>query len=182
MAALAGTLWLAWAGTEGAARAQQTTDPTAVWARLLGALNAGDANAAAALFAPDALFEQAGSACATPCTGREAIMQQLQAIVSSRPSLSTLPGVSISDNVVNGRLQVQSDATTMVESFSMAALGDQIIALRVGAPMGTSLESAGGGGLIQAPRRLPFMYPLLAVFAVALGYAGLRLLHESAAG
>jgi hypothetical protein len=87
-------------------------DRVSVVIGLLTAVNNGDSDGAAALFASNAIFIGAlrGGNCSqsTPCTDAAAIHQQLQSVVSAHTCF-VLRSVSVSGAVVTGQLETHAD-------------------------------------------------------------------------
>jgi hypothetical protein len=128
------------AGSTTLAVAQQVTpsDRAAVLTSLHAALNNGDVDGAAALFASNAVFVGAARSNGTctqtnPCSDVAGIRQQLQNNVVGPHSCFTLLSLTVSGAVVTGQRRVQNDSTRKngveagdVEDFIALVPGSQI--------------------------------------------------------
>jgi hypothetical protein len=103
---------LALHGRAAPARAQQVapSDRAAVVSAFFSAINNGDADGAAALFAGNAVFIGASPPClaAAPCTDSAGIHQQLTGLVSGHECY-VLRSISVSGAVVTGQREVRDD-------------------------------------------------------------------------
>ena len=96
------------------AKAQQVapSDRVAVLSALFSAVNTGDVDGAAALFASNAFFigalQNGNCSRATPCTDSAGIHQQIASVVALH-SCYVLRSVNVSGAVVTGQLETQND-------------------------------------------------------------------------
>jgi hypothetical protein len=90
--------------------AQQMAPPdrAAVVSAYLGAINNGDVDGAAALFAGNAVFITANCSQAAPCTDAASIRQQLASDVAGH-ICRVLRSLTVSGAVVTGQLEIRND-------------------------------------------------------------------------
>jgi ketosteroid isomerase-like protein len=89
------------------ARAQ--SDPAALMAKAVDAINREDAAGALALFADDAVFDVPGGLCAAaPCVGKATIQKELESRVADKQH-ATILKTYVSGNVVTLRFELRSD-------------------------------------------------------------------------
>jgi hypothetical protein len=153
----------------------QAADPTraSVILNWLAALNQGDANAAASMFADSTFFVTAApvGACSSqaPCYDLASALKSLQATDTGTHLCITLTDVQVDGGIVNGRWEVRNDAIHMsglyraVVAF-MAEIWDGKIFTLVSrndlADPQTALRNAISAGTAQAGTPIPTPNPV----------------------
>jgi ketosteroid isomerase-like protein len=84
------------------------SDPEAILNKHREAIARGDAAAALALYADDAVIDGGGLCQAAPCVGKAAIQKELERRVAEKPHVTILKQY-VSGNVVTSRVEVRSD-------------------------------------------------------------------------
>ena len=99
------------ASASAAASAAAKTDPVGVAQRFSDAINSGDANAAAAVFADKAVNIAGNCPLRAPCTAPADILKQVQAAIGQHNKLTRIGDTVVVGNLAQQRTEVRNDIT-----------------------------------------------------------------------
>ena len=94
----------------------QEADPTAVFGEFADAVNAGDVDAALALFTEDATWVRGGRCPPGACAGQAAIRAELEKDVADNHRIDIVD-VQVTGNTLTARIELRSDGTREAEGI-----------------------------------------------------------------